>query len=154
MNGAVTEVRGVLLPIEQANLLLPNLSVTEVVGYREATGADNAPAWLQGFISWNQKKIPLISFEYFLGGQVTRPGYRARIVLCHNPVESAVFPLIGILCTGIPRLARINADTLKDDDDFRPLPEMTLRHVYYADEEAWIPDLEAIASASLAYLTS
>lgn len=147
-SGQSSELRGVLLPLEDTCLLLPNLAMAEVVGYREAKTIANAPEWLIGKISWNQRQIPLVSFDRVLGFSVANPGYRARIALCHVPSEKAAMPLVGILCHSIPRLARVNSDTLTDDKDYLPLPSMMLRHVQYAGEEAWIPDLEAVADAS------
>lgn len=151
MSGQTSELRGILLPLEDSYLLLTNLAMTEVIGYREARTIANAPEWLIGKISWNQRQIPLVSFDHILGFSVATPGYRARIALCHVPSEKAVMPLVGILCHSIPRLARVNSETLSDDRDYRPLPSMMLRHVHYAGEEAWIPDIEAVAEAASLY---
>ena len=153
MSSVTTELRGVLLPLENSYLLLPNLSMAEVVGYREPQRVKDAPDWLIGKITWNQRHLPLVSFDCLLGGRGTNPGYRARIALCHVPFEQAGMPLVGILCHSIPRLARLNTETLRDDRDYAGLPEMILRRVEYAGEEAWIPDLEAVAKAALDFVS-
>ena len=152
MSSIVNELRGVLLPLQNAVLLLPNLAMAEVVGYRDAESVTNAPEWLNGFIVWNQKKIPLIAFESLVGDQTAKPGHRARIALCYNPDEFSDIPLLGLLCKSIPHLARLDEQTLRDDKETTDLPDMVLRHVYYDGKDAWIPDLEKLAEASSVFL--
>ncbi|MGD2117059.1 MAG: chemotaxis protein CheW [Chromatiales bacterium] len=146
------QVRGVLLPIQHTSLLLPNLTVSEVIGYREAVALDNAPDWLLGRFTWRQRKVPLVAFEYFLNQQFDAPGFRARIALCHNLTADLKMPYLGILCDSIPRLARVNDETIAEVDGAEELPDMTLKKLSYNGETVWIPNLEALAEAASGYL--
>lgn len=153
-SAAQEDLRGVLLPLQHTQILLPNVTVSEVIGYRETDLVANAPDWLLGSINWRQRKVPVVAFDYFLSKAVSAPGYRARIALCHNLRGNPKLPFIGMLCSSIPRLARVNSETLRDDDQAGKLPHMTLSHAYYLDEEVWVPDLEAIGEAAAGYLFS
>ncbi len=146
------ELRGVLLPLEATNLLLPNLTVIEVIGFREEDPVKNAPEWLRGLITWNQRRIPVISFEYFVHQEAANVGYRARIALCHNISGDPRLPFIGILCKSIPRLARVNDQTVSEVRLQEIAPDMTLKHITYNGEDAWIPDMDKLADACIKVL--
>ena len=146
------DVRGVLLPLRQTQLLLPNVTVSEVIGYRHPDPVENAPGWLLGSVTWRQRKVPIVSFEYFVHKAASRPGYRSRIALCHNLHDNPQMPFVGILCNSIPRLARVNTDTVAEPFLNELLPEMAIRHITYSGQDAWIPDIEALGKAASGYL--
>lgn len=146
------DLRGVLLPLHDTHLILPNVTVAEVIGYREPDPLVNAPEWLLGTVTWRQRRLPLVSFEVFVHREAIEPGYRARIALCHNLHDDPQLPFIGILCNSIPRLARVNNDTVTEPMINEMLPEMTLKHLSYSGQDAWIPDLDALGKAAAGYL--
>lgn len=147
------EIRGVMLPLHSTMLILPNVTVAEVIGYRDPDPIRNAPAWLMGSLNWRQHKMPLISYEFFVHKEAAEPGYRSRIAVCHNLSGNPQVPFIGIMCNSIPRLVRINNDTIVDPMMLNALmPEMTLKQITYQGEEAWIPDIEGLAKAAAGYL--
>jgi len=148
---ALQEIRGVLFPLSEGQLLLPNLTMLEVIGFREAEGVKGAPEWLLGMVRWNQRRIPLVIFDYFISHQIPEPGYHARIAICYNPKADSRIPLIAILCHSVPRLARLNRETLKDVDD-SAFTQMVLKKVRYQDADAWIPDLPGLADMMDIYL--
>lgn len=147
------EVRGVLLPLQKTHLLLPNLTVVDVIGFREEDPVDNSPGWLRGSVNWNQRRIPVITCEYFVHEEVGEPGYRSRIALCHSLLDDQRMPFIGILCSSIPRLARINDSSMQEVRVQEIMPEMMLKHVKYNAEDAWIPDIEKLSQACLDLMT-
>ena len=152
MTETAIELRGVLLPLKAHQLLLPNLSMLEVIGYRQAEAVNDSPDWLIGMINWNQRRIPLIGFDYFLTNALPEPGYRARIALCYNPEANSQIPLLAILCDAVPHLARLNNETLKDLDD-NAITQMMLKKARYMDEIVWVPDLAGVAQMASIYLT-
>ncbi len=149
---SLADLRGVLLPLNETQLLLPNVTVSEVIGYRDPDPVINAPAWMLGSVTWRQRKVPLVTFEYFVLKEAAAPGYRSRIALCHNLHANPEVPFIGILCNSIPRLARVNSETIHEDMMQEFLPEMTLKHLTYRGEDAWIPDIEALGKAAAGYI--
>ena len=146
------DLRGVLLPLNGTQLLLPNVTVSEVIGYRDPSPVANAPGWMMGSLTWRQRKVPVITFEYFVLKEAAEPGYRSRIALCHNLAGNPEVPYIGILCNSIPKLARVNTDTIDESMLQEFLPEMTLKHLTDKGEDAWIPDIEALGKAAAGYL--
>lgn len=143
-SGPAAELRGVLLPVKEAELLLPNVTVAEVIGYREPDPLENSPDWLLGSINWKQRRVPIVMFEYFLNAEHAVPGYRARIALCHNLAPTPQTPYIGILCQSIPRLTRVDSASAEDFDTWEMLPDMVKKHVRFSQGEAWIPDMEKL----------
>ncbi|MCB1857750.1 MAG: chemotaxis protein CheW [Gammaproteobacteria bacterium] len=141
------EVRGVLLPLQSGQLLLPNISVSEVVGYGEPEEVPKgAPDWLLGVMSWRHYRVPLVAFESLLGMPEKEIGHRARIALCNTINQASTLPYTGFLLRTIPRLVRVTEGVIVplDEQDASP---MVIRHVMVNDQEAWIPDLDALEQA-------
>ena len=154
MSSAMTsyEVRGVLLPLQSAQLLLPNASVSEVVGYMIPDPIDGeVPEWLLGRFSWRQQSVPLVSFEGLVGLPQQEIGHRARVAICNSLNGNAECPYIGIVLTSIPHLVRISADNISAQDESEDLGEMVAQQVILAGEKAWIPDLDALERAMPAF---
>ena len=141
----VTEIRGVLLPLQAGQLLLPNTSISEVVGYRQPDSRpEDAPEWLLGNMSWRQFQVPLINFDLLLDERQREIGNRARIAICNSVGGLAERPYIAILLRTIPRLARVTEETIAPLGG-ESIP-MIARHVSISGQEAWIPDLDALES--------
>ena len=138
-------VRGVLLPLQQEQyLLLPNTSLSEVVGYRSPeTAPEGAPEWLLGNLRWRQFQVPLVSFDLLLDPSRREIGQRARIAICNSVAGNPRRPYLAILLRTVPRLARVSADTIAPLDE-SDLPPLLARHLRVGDQEAWIPDLDAL----------
>ena len=142
------EIRGVLLPLRAGQLLLPNASVSEVIGYRDPEAPpENAPDWLLGVMSWRQYPIPLISFDNLLGLSDNSIGARARIAICNTLNGNAERPYIGILLRSIPHLVRVIEPLITPVDVPGGTGEMVARKVRISGQEAWIPDLDALERA-------
>lgn len=140
------EVRGVLIPVGENNLLLPNAVVAEVIDYRDPTGeVDPADAaWLLGRVSWRQRMLPLVAFEGLLGGAFSLPR-RARIAICHALDPASEYDFIGIVSGGIPRLVRVQEsaiETLNLGQDYETKP--VLARVRLNDVVALIPDMDQL----------
>ena len=60
-------IRGVLIQVAEARLLLPNATIAEVLSYAAPEPLENAPDWLLGRIRWRGWQLPLMSFARFAG---------------------------------------------------------------------------------------
>ncbi len=138
---AVAEVRGVLLPLHGKQLLLPNASVSEVVGYQQPPVQPDLPDWLLGIQPWRQQEVPLVYFERLVGVAVAEPGIRARVAICNALGGDQQRPFIGILLSSIPRLVRVNEEVIAPLDEPADLGPELHRQVIINGEEAWIPDI-------------
>src|SRR3546814_6423691 len=66
-NDSVQDIRGVLIQVGGARLLLPNATISEVLSYADPEPVENAPEWLLGRIRWRGWQLPLVSFSRIAG---------------------------------------------------------------------------------------
>ncbi|OOZ37022.1 chemotaxis protein CheW [Solemya velesiana gill symbiont] len=148
MSKVPSEIRGVLLPLQTGQLLLPNATVTEVVGYTPPESRnEDAPAWLLGTFSWRQQGVPLVSFETIAGSAIEPPEHRARIAICNTLNGNPDRPYIGILLKAIPHLVRVTRDTVAPIEQDEDAGSMVVEEVMISGQKAWIPDLDALDMA-------
>ncbi len=138
------EIRGVLLPLHEAQLLLPNASVSEVVALEELRVVSDMPSWFLGIQSWRGQEIPVISFEELVEVPAIEPGSRSRVAVCNTLGGNPRRPFIGLLLTSTPRLVRITEDVVTPQSNEQELGEAVKRQVVINGENAWIPDMNAV----------
>ncbi|WP_260294296.1 chemotaxis protein CheW [Sedimenticola hydrogenitrophicus] len=143
-----TEIRGVLLPLQEGELLLPNAAVCEVVSYQapDAVSA-RAPAWLLGAFAWRNHALPLIAFERLLGQESGEIGHRARVAIVNTLNGNDRLPYIGILLRAAPHLVRVTESSIVPFAGDEPPPGMVADRVIINGVDALIPDLDALESA-------
>ena len=146
--GTELEARGLLLPLDDSLLLLPNRTVVEIVGYREPELKKQGGAqWYLGKISWQHIQIPLVSFDRPVGGKKRKSKYRSRIAICNTLNGNTELPFIGILLSAIPQLARATEETIQPSDEPEILRDFLARQLRINEREVWIPDLDALEQA-------
>jgi chemosensory pili system protein ChpC len=147
------EVASLLIPMQDGVLLLPNVSVAEIVPISRVVPQENAPEWYLGNCDWREQTIPLLSYEVLNGDPKVGVNSRSRIAVLNTTGLNESLPFIAILTQGLPRLARVTEDELtqRDDSDNKAVE---LMHVSWAGEEAVIPDITAIEQTFLNYLES
>jgi chemosensory pili system protein ChpC len=152
MNGlAMTDIRGLLIPIGGQRLLLPNATVAEIIAYRDpAPAAEGSPSWLLGNIDWRQRDVPTVALENMFGGEYQ--GYtRGRIAVCYSLLAGTERPYLGVVSDGIPHLVRVRAE------DIEPLPPQggdsdlpLLARLKLKGEDALIPDVARLSELAAA----
>ncbi|EPN84602.1 hypothetical protein A234_10571, partial [Pseudomonas syringae pv. actinidiae ICMP 19101] len=55
----LTSLTGLLLPLSDRHLLLPNVAVAELIDYQDCSAGPDAPEWYLGVISWRELSLPL-----------------------------------------------------------------------------------------------
>ena len=98
---------GLLLPLADRQLLLPNVAIAELVAYRQPLPVEGLPAWHLGQIGWRDQSLPLLDFEAACGAPVVH-GEGARIVIL-NAIGDSERRFIALLIQGIPRSCRLDA---------------------------------------------
>ena len=58
-----------LIPIQGGRMVLPNVTVAELIPFQSPEPAPNAQEWLLGTLEWRGTMIPVISFEEFSGAK-------------------------------------------------------------------------------------
>ncbi|MBD2839567.1 chemotaxis protein CheW [Pseudomonas sp. JM0905a] len=131
---------GLLLPLSDRTLLVPNVALAELIPYRAPQATPGLPAWLLGQVAWRDLRLPLLSFEAAAGGEV-KVGSGARVAVLNALGGRPHVKFIALLLQGIPR-------SLKLEDDLRranaPLSVLELDSVQLGTDVAKIPDLMAL----------
>lgn len=138
------EIRGVMIPVTNGRLLLPNATVAEVITYSTPEKIPNAPEWLLGHQSWRGWRLPLFSFS-ILSGLAREEGYLgARVAVLKALGGHAKMPFVALLAQGFPRLTTITPDLLIPTGDEHRQPPGVKSQVLVRDDQAVIPDLNQI----------
>lgn len=150
LDNDVQEIASLLIPLEHNLLLVPNVTVAEIVPVSQVIPIVDAPHWYLGNCRWRDQTIPLLSFEALSGG--AKPGYnpRSRFAVFNTTGSNDSLAFIALLTQGLPRLARVNEEEISQRE--QSLAPCELMHVSWAGEEAIIPDVAAIEREFLAYL--
>ena len=131
---------GLLLPLSDRNLILPNVAVAELVDYQQGAFDLDTPPWYLGRVTWRNRQIPLLSFESACG-QKTVIGERARIVILNALGGRADLKFIALLVQGIPRSYKLDSQLSYVDV---PLCSLEQAAVQVGDQVAKVPDLLAL----------
>jgi len=145
VNDRPAEIYGLMVPLEKERLLVPRGCVAEVIGYQTPQEMTGAPPWHLGIISWNGRKVPMISFEGCCGAEVAPPTQRSRVVVLNAVSEAVEAGYIAILSQGFPQLVRISPEFVKLDaargfDEGSPV----LCQLQLLDETPLVPDLDRL----------
>jgi len=146
----VQEVASLLIPLSGQQLLVPNVTVAEIVPVPTITAIENTPDWYIGDCLWREQRIPVVFFE-MLNGEA-RPDIlpTGRLAVLNSTGVHDDLPFIALMTRGLPRLARVNEEeiTSRDQDERKALD---LLAVSWAGEDAVIPDIQALEKSVLEY---
>ena len=137
------DIRGVLIAIARARLLLPNATIAEVLSFAPPSPIEGAPEWLLGRIRWRGWELPLIAFSRMAGIAPEAGGLGSKVVVLKALSGDPKAPYFAILTQGFPRLVTVSTDRLLHEPE-EHLPQGVSAHVWLNEDEAFIPDLQAI----------
>lgn len=138
------EIRSVLVPISDAELLMPNASIAEVVDYADPEPLETGPSWLLGNVLWHGWQVPVVSFAVLTEQQPDEPTGHAKLCITKSLVQNDRLPYIAILAQGFPKLVTVTQSALNE-------VENSSQHIAVAGEailgehRAWVPDLDRVA---------
>ena len=135
-----SQLTGLLLPLADRHLLLPNVAVAELIDFQRGEPASDAPTWYLRQVTWRDQQLPLISFEAACGSPVVI-GERARIVVLNTLGGDSRLKFIAMVVQGIPRSYRLDSQLSFVDVPISPLERAA---VQVGDHVAKIPDLLAL----------
>jgi chemosensory pili system protein ChpC len=140
---AEQEIRGVLIQVEGARLLLPNAAISEVLSYAPPEPVADAPDWLLGRMRWRGWQLPLVSFARLSGTAVEQGGLGNKVIVLKALGGNPKAPYFALLTQGFPRLVTVSQERLVVDAG-GALPEAVAANVLLNDEPALVPDLDRI----------
>jgi chemosensory pili system protein ChpC len=135
-----SNLTGLLLPLADRHLILPNVAVAELIDYQPGTLDLETPPWYLGRVAWRNRQIPLLSFESACGNKIVI-GERARIVILNALGGRPELKFIALLVQGIPRSYKLDSQLSYVDV---PLCSLEQAAVQVGDQVAKVPDLLAL----------
>ncbi|MFO1389489.1 chemotaxis protein CheW [Cellvibrio sp.] len=149
----IQEVASLLIPLQGQTILLPNVTVAEIIPAAPIQHVENAPLWYLGNFHWRELTVPLLSLEALNGEATPNIHNRARFAVLNTTGLHSDLPFISILTQGLPRLARVSEDEISAREDAENR-RYDLMHVSWAGEYTLIPDITAMEQTFLDYLHS
>lgn len=137
-------IRGVLIQVAGARLLLPNATIAEVLSYAAPEPLEDAPDWLLGRIRWRGWQLPLVSFARFAGIAEEQGGLGSKVIVLKALGGNPKRPYFALLTQGFPRLVTVTEETLATQEEGEELPVGVLAHVRLNENDAMVPDLAAL----------
>jgi len=147
---AASELATLLIPINGRQLILPNVTVAEIIPFVEPAPEDDVPTWYLGRFPWRAQEIPLISFEAINEEPFVSQSRHRRIAVLNGLVGESL-PFCGIVTEGAPRLMRVMPEEIGNDESLQPGPAEIAR-VIVSGEPAAIPDVDFIQQQMLKLL--
>lgn len=139
---AAAEIRGLLLPLSDRFLLIPNILIAELVeSVRHVQPLADAPNWLLGLISWRDLKLPLISFEAAEDSQHVS-GKMAYVAIINALGGRDNCKFFAIALQGLPSALKVDEHV---DRDLSVEPgSLELSAVKMGSIQARIPDFQGL----------
>ena len=154
MSDSSNIIRGVLIQVADARLLLPNATIAEVLSYADPEPVADAPDWLLGRIRWRGWQLPLVAFSRFAGIAEEQGGLGSKVIVLKALGGDPKHPFFALLTQGFPRLVTVTETTLSAEGDDTELLEGVLGRVRLNDDDALVPDLAAIEEQIAAALAA
>ncbi len=139
MTNLPEQIASLLIPMVGRPLLVPNVTVAEIVNWRNPEVVTGMPRWVLGVVDWRGVNLPVLSIEAMNDPGLEDIDCGERLVVINAQGESKL-PFYGLAVQGIPRLVRVFPDeigeqeTMSDDAVYDML-------VMVSGERAIIPDL-------------
>ncbi len=138
-----------LIPVQGARLILPNVTVAEIIAYQAPVPGGHTSDWLLGRIEWRGTMIPVVSYEDFSGHKAGVPGQDLRIAVVNAPNGgSGALRFFGLVVQGIPGLIKLEEAAIKENMNTTLLKGQKLA-VTLETGHAIVPDLDVIEAAIL-----
>ncbi|CAH0992925.1 hypothetical protein SIN8267_03064 [Sinobacterium norvegicum] len=138
---AASELAILMIPVQGKNLVLPNVTVAEIISRQATDVGDDVPTWYVGQMQWRNLSVPVISYEAindepFVGDE------NQRHIAVVNGTDSDI-PFWAVLTEGTPKLLRLTEEQVVASSEVIGGPAEAQR-VIVNDEAAIIPDLNFI----------
>lgn len=139
------DIRGVLIQVAGARLLLPNATIAEVMSFADPEPIADAPTWLLGRIRWRGWQLPLVAFSRLADISQEKGGLGSKVIVLKALGGDAKAPFFALLTQGFPRLVTVSESALATEETERSLlPHGVQARVMLNEDEALVPDLELV----------
>ena len=141
---AEPEIRTLLSPLTNGNILVPNSVVAEILEFSNPEPFKKAPVWLLGELEWHGWQVPIVSFLRLINPRspdnVTK---KSRILIIKTLGYSTQLNYIGLLIQGLPKIRAVSAETLIEEQ-MSVKSKSVFSKVMVGDLPALIPEISAL----------
>lgn len=132
-----------LVPLKDRHLLMPNVTVAEVVPFSHLLTTNTSTDWLLGRLDWRGTLVPAVCYELLNGLAAPAPNPDARFIIVN--ADRGALPFFAILVQGIPRLMHVTEADLQEVNAMG-MGELDQVAVTLDGVTAMVPDLMSIES--------
>lgn len=145
-SGRADVINCLLIPLKDEQILLPNTAIAEVVSWQKPDPAQDGPEWFLGMISWRDYRVPVISFEAAIGGQVAAPTSRSRIVVLNTLNGNKRLPYVGLLSQGIPHLQVVGINAIQANNEISVPSPTVASYALLGNQAVMVPNIDDLES--------
>ena len=97
------ELTCVLIPTSGVRLLLPNVSVAEIVPSRRMKTLEHAPSWCIGFVGWRGRTVPVVHY-LGLSGEISEQSVspRCMVMRLSESITSRTGMTVSLAAMAVP----------------------------------------------------
>ncbi|WP_028292360.1 chemotaxis protein CheW [Oceanobacter kriegii] len=143
------QVDCLMVPLNDRQLLLPNVTVAEIIPFSQLMTTNSSVDWILGSLQWRGVQIPVVCYEMLNGLTAPRPSPNARFAVINGVGNHADMPFYAMLVQGIPKLKKVDEKNIQEVDSMLPKGNMDRMSVSVEGEAAFIPDLDALEAQML-----
>jgi chemosensory pili system protein ChpC len=143
-----TEIPSLLVPMSGYKLVLPTVSVAEMVAYQASQvtldSSNETPKWFLGNFSWRGIQVPMVSYEVLNNDELPDIKHDSQLVILNRSGLDSRLNFFCMPTQGIPRLSRVAVNEISENTrvSAKLFDQM---QVFVAGEQAAIPNIEKIA---------
>jgi chemosensory pili system protein ChpC len=138
------EIYSLLVPLVQATLIIPRACVAEVISFQAPSELPGAAFWCLGTVPWNDRAVPVVSFEGACGMGSAPASSGARIVVLHALAGILEGGQLAILSQGFPQQVRVSPEGVRADARRFHERVPVLCQIKMANVSPLVPDLERL----------
>ncbi|MAK91410.1 MAG: chemotaxis protein CheW [Oceanospirillaceae bacterium] len=145
------QVDCLLIPLKDKNLLLPNVTVAEIIPFSHLLTTASSVDWMLGRLDWRGTPVPVVCYEMLNQQAAPAPNPNARFAVVNGVGNHAAMPFFAILVQGIPRLVHINEKDIQEVEAMN-MGAFDMQAVSIDEGQAMIPDLDRLEQSVLSAL--
>lgn len=136
-------IRGFIVPLDGAGMLVPNGTVAEIVDYLHPVEIPGSPDWMAGMFNWRGLRIPLFSIEHAMGKPADETTKRTRVLVINALGATQNIKVFGVISRGIPNLVMIDRGDIESQEQILKSP-VVRAYAKVHGNDVFIPDLDRI----------
>lgn len=147
-------VYAALIALDKGALLLPNAALVDVLApaaLLEAEPAEQARGCV-GWVDEDGQRLPVLSFETLLGGEMPARSVRSRLVLLQGLSSGSA--RVVVVAQSPPRRISLMRSVLLADEGEHPQSDYVTHYCRVAQQPAYLPDLSALERLSQALMST